>query len=263
MTHNPETLMTLDDAVAEVLGLLTGLDLQYVPELDRYQAITRALNRALRAVALEREWAWYADLRSIGQTTAGVREMFLPATVRPRITGDDAVRLVDAYDAVRGWAYFLPRDAIHKYEGRNGLWVAALRNSLYFSRCFTRSEGGLDVRVPVMREPTMFRLPPMPEDSNDPVPTVPDSIREQPVDFAYPDLVIARAAYFYAQTDPIMQPRVQTLEKDYKDLMYQLIERDERHTDSPYSNEFFVPIESGINPVGHLHRHPHSDERRF
>jgi len=36
-----EVRLTLDEAVAEVLGLLTGLDLTYEPELDRYRAITR------------------------------------------------------------------------------------------------------------------------------------------------------------------------------------------------------------------------------
>ena len=46
--------------------------------------------------------------------------------------------------------------------------------------------------------------------------------------------------------------------------MYQLVERDERHTDTPYMNDFFVPIEGSINgstaPQFH-HFHPHSDER--
>ena len=46
---NPEVSMTLDEAVAEVLGLLTGLDLEYRPEHDRYQTVTRAINAALKA----------------------------------------------------------------------------------------------------------------------------------------------------------------------------------------------------------------------
>lgn len=253
---NPELVTTLDDAVAEVLGALTGLDLEYDPEQDRYQAITRSLNRALRHTALEREWSWYASLLSIGTAVQGVREMFLPATARPRIIGDDSVRLVDGEDIARVWAYFLPRDAIHKYEAREGLWVAALRGSLLFSRPFAAHEDGLDVRVPVMREPAQFRLPPNNAE-------VPDEVRQQPVDFPYPDLVIAKATYLYAMTDPVMQPRVQTLEAQYKDLMYQIIERDERHTDSPYLNDFTVPIQSGLAPVFQLHPHPHSDERRF
>lgn len=53
--QNAEVQMTLDEAVAEVLGQLTGLDLEYDPRLDRYRAITRQLNRATRANALEHE----------------------------------------------------------------------------------------------------------------------------------------------------------------------------------------------------------------
>ena len=86
---------------------------------------------------------------------------------------------------------------------------------------------------------------------------------EEILDFPYPELIVMRAAWLYAQTDPVMQPRAQYLEEQYKDLMYQLIERDDRHTDSPYQNEFFVPVESSIHGnSGHWHDHPHSDERR-
>lgn len=262
MAQNADLQMTLDEAVAEVLGLLTGLDLQYAPELDRYQAITRTLNRALRACALEHEWSWYASTESVGSAEPGMQTVTLRPSVRPRMVNDDAVRLVDEHGQARVWAYFLPRDAIHKYGNRRGLWCAVTRDTLTFSRPFHHGEHGLDIRVPVMREPVMFRLPQQPEDPDEPLVEVPQSIREQPIDFAYPDLVIARAAYFYAQTDPVMQPRVQTLEMEYKDLMYQLIERDDRNTDSPYLNEFFVPVESSLEGNAMYHGHPHSDERR-
>jgi hypothetical protein len=44
----------------------------------------------------------------------------------------------------------------------------------------------------------------------------------------------------------MMQPRVQTLEEQYKDMMYQLIERDTNFTDSPNQNEFIVPVQNDI-----------------
>lgn len=252
---NTELNFTLDDAVAEVLGMLTGLDLDYEPELDRYRAVTRVLNRSLRANATEREWSWYASTISVGPAVLGDTRMNLPANVRPRIINDDAVRLVDSDNVNRVWAYFLPRDALHKYGDRGGLWVSNVREELLFSRPFGAHEAGWDVQVPVMREPVMFRLPDMPEDEDTPVTPVPDLIRNQPIDFAYPDAITSRAAFFYAQTDPVMQPRVQTLEGGYKDIMYQLIERDERMTDSPYSNEFIVPLYGAPSNLSHGHPH--------
>lgn len=263
--HNPELTFTLDEAVSEVLGLLTGLDLTYVPEYDRYRSITRCLNRALRNNALEREWSWYNDTWSVGPAVEGETTVTLDNTKRPRIINDDAVRLVDEDNVVRVWAYFLPRDALHKYGDRTeGLWVASRRLELMFSRPFYEHEAGWDIQVPVMREPEMFRLPPLPEVEGDPVVEVPAEIRDQPIDFGYPDIIIGRAAFLYAQTDPVMQPRVQTLEAQYKDLMYQVIERDDRMTDSPYLNEFFVPVQNGIGSTGEWlsHGHPHADGRR-
>lgn len=258
---NPEVTLTLDEAVAEVLGALTGLDLQYAPEQDRYQAITRALNRALRANALEHEWSWYATTEQVGVARAGVQEIHLRSTVRPRVRSDDAVRLCKDGDPVV-WAYFLPRDALHKYRWRDGLWCAVTRSSVRFSRPFHRGEEGLGIEVPVMREPRMFRLPPQPEDPSQPLVEVPESIRKQELDFDYPDLIVARACYFYAQTDPVMQPRVPTLEADYKNLMYQLIERDSRHTDAPDQNAFVLPITSSIYGEAACSRpHPHADGR--
>lgn len=259
-TQNPEVMLTLDDAVAEVLGNLTGLDLEYQPELDRYRAITRQLNRALRYNALEQEWSYYASVEEIGSAAYDEDVIYLPESVRPRMISDDAVRLVDDDQIVRCWAYFLPRDAIHKYRSRRGLWVAVNGTTLQFSRPFTMGEDGLAVQVPIMREPTMFRLPDEPEDPDEPLVTVPDEIRQQPVDFAYPDVIVARAAFFYAQTDPIMQPRVQTLEAQYKDLMYQIMERDKRNTDAPMLNEFVVPVQASIDgAVSTSHLRPYAD----
>ena len=263
MSQNPEVQMTLREAVDEVLGLLTGLDLSYQPEYDRFYIITRQLNRALRAMALENEWSWYASTESLGTAVPGTRSLFLPSSLRPRIIGDDAVRLVASNGVPVRWAYFLPRDALHKYNGRvEGLWCSITRSELTFSRDFYESEEGLDVQIPVMREPVMFRLPVQPENDADPLVPVPVSIQNQLVDFAYPDLIILRAAYYYAQTDPVMQPRVQALEEQAKELMYQVIERDTSNTDSPYLNEFFVPVQNGLYGESSVHLHPHSDGRR-
>lgn len=251
MSTNPEVRLTLDDAVGEVLGLLTGLDLTYDPMLDRYRAITRQLNRALRATALDNEWLWYHSVYELGGGGKGAQEVTIPSNLRARIINDDAVRLVDDDGKPWVWAYMLPNDALHKYAHRNGLWCSVVRGRIRFSRPLTASEGDLGVQVPVMREPMLLRLPPQGE-------TVRPAIRKQLLDFAYPDLIVARAAYFYAQTDPVMQPRVQTLEQDYKTLMYQLIERDTQHTDMPYYNDFVLPIESELHPQFGMHTHPHA-----
>lgn len=265
MSLNPELQMTLDDAIEEVLNILTGLDLQYEPELDRYNAITRVLNRALRLNALEKEWSWYSSHTSLGLAVEGEREVYLPSSLRPRIINDDAVLLVDLdhepQHAVR-WAFFLPRDAIDTMPHRAGLRVAVTKNLLTFSRPFSRAEDGLDIQLPVMREPEMFRLPAQPEDPEDPLIEVPDETREQLVDFSYPDVILLRAAMLYAQTDPVMQPRVPQLEAQYKDLMYQAIERDDRNTDHVDLNPFFVPVSNGVVPHYAQHFHPHADERR-
>ena len=249
---NVELRFTLDDGVAEVLGMLTGLDLTYEPEFDRYRAITRQLNRALRANALEQEWSYYASTMDIGKASEGMRELQLPTNVRPRILNDDSVRFVkDGRTIV--WASFLPRSSLAKYEWQPGLWCAITRQMLQFSRPLTLAEDGLAVQIPVMREPRMFRLPETGEE-------VADSIRKQLIDFNYPDVITARAAFFYAQTDPVLQPRVPTLESGYKDVMYQVIEQEVRNTDMPYLNSFTLPVENGLisQDVPH-HRHPHAD----
>lgn len=255
---NPEVTLTLDEAVAEVVGHLEGVDLQLIPEQDRYQSIVRQINRGLRSIALEHEWSYYSDLEHVANIENADRVVNLRNSIRPRVTGDDAVQLrrPDSMTTVE-WAYFLPRDAIHKYNPRDGLKVAYTRQQLIFSRNFFESEYGLEIHVPVMREPKQFRLPP----SGDPVPT---ELRETAVDFDYPDLVVMRAAYFYAQTDPVMQPRVQTLEANYKDLMYALIERDTRSTDVPYQNDYSLGIQAGINgQLDHPFGRPVADLRNY
>ena len=256
---NPELTLTLDDAVAEVLTLLTGLDLAYRPELNRYVTIARQLNRALRSNALEHEWGYYSTTMSAGAAVENDQTVWLPADLRARAVGDDAVRLVNTDGDTVRWAFVLPRDALSKYWARAGLWCAVTRNAIHFSRPFTNAEAGLDIQVPAMREPTMFRLP----DQSQELVEVPQEIRDQPVDFAYPDVVVMRAAWYVSLTDPVMQPRAQTLEAQYKDLMYQIIERDDRFTDSPYQNEFTVPIQADLMGQGFVHAHPHSDERRI
>lgn len=259
---NPDLQMTLDDCVDDVLGMLTGLDLSYQPTTDRYRAVVRALNKALRQTALEKEWSYYASTEELGEAVAGQQEVGMRSTVRPRIIGDDSVRLVDDDGTTLVWAPFLPRDAIDKYIGRRGLWAAAMPQSLRFSRPFGTHEDGLRIHVPVMREPQLFVLPPHPENDVDPLPVVPATVRNQLLDFPYPDAVLARAAFYYAQTDPVMQPRVQTLEAEYKNIFYALNERDERHTDSTYLNEFSVPIQSDVSGTSYQDTlHPHADER--
>lgn len=258
---NPETSLTLDEAVAEVLGLLTGLDLQYLPESDRYYSITRAINRALRSNALEHEWSYYASTVSIGTAVEGTQQMPMVSTIRPRVTGDDAVRLVGTDGGILRWVYFLPRDALHKYAYRNQLYCSVVGQMLVFSRGFYAKEDGLDVQVPVMREPALIRLPAQPEDPNAASVPVPQETRDTEVDFQYPDLIVLRAAYYYAQSDPVMQPRVQTLEAQYKDLMYQIIERDDRFTDSPYMNAWSLGISGSLRGEPSYPLHPHADGR--
>src|SRR5690606_24241780 len=120
------------------------------------------------------------------------------------------------------------------------------RQTLHFSRPFQSHEDGLRVQLPVMREPKMFRLPAHPETAEEEEQEVPEAVRNQLLDFDYPDLVLLRAAYYMAQSDPLMQPRVQTLEEQYKELFYALNERDDRNTDHPFQNEWLLPVQSDI-----------------
>lgn len=305
--------MTLDECVGEVLNHLTGLDLHYIPELDRYRSITKQLNRALRLLATEHEWSHYSAVEDMGTVSAGQESIHLRSSRRPRIITDDSVRLVDDKNNIHMWAFYLPRESLHKHRGRTGLWVAQTRNELTFSRPISSREDGLRAMVPVMRPPREFIQPATRENLEDlttpplPLPEgaeliqlrnfhnpdiveewvsipglppyefsnpeaslaqqeyTPAAIKTQVLDFPYPDLVILRAAFQYAQTDPVMQPRVQTLEGQYKDVFYNLVERDTNHTDNTYVNDYHVPIQSSLsgNPYRGPHAHPHSDERNY
>lgn len=260
---NVEVQLSLDEGVREVLNILTGLNLEYDPRYDRYYAVTRALNRALRYNALEHEWSYYHSTEEIGTSVAGDRSFLLRSSIRPKIVFDDAVQLKDCNDRTVLWAYFLPRDALHKYEFDMELRCSVVRQELMFNRPLSVGEADLSINVPVMREPRMFRLPPQPTDAfQDPV-DVPQEIRDQLLDFDFPDVICQRAAYLVAQTDPVMQPRAQTLEAGYKDLMYQLIERDDRATDTPRQNAWTLGISGDLagEPSKRAHGHPHADDR--
>ncbi len=249
---NPEVQMNLEEAVNEVLVTLTGMDLDYTSDSDRFRTITHMLNRALRGNALEQEWGYYSSTTSLGTVQEGDTEYYIPSNLRPRIINDDAVRLVDEHEHAVVWAYFLPRDALHKYAMKRKLWCSITKQQLLLSRPITADEAGLDLQIPTMREPTMFKLPAFGEE-------VAPGILAQLIDFNYPDLVILRAAYYYAQVDPVLQPRAQQLQEDYKSLMYQVMERDASFTDTPYQNAFRLPIENGVLSVDTEHWHPHTD----
>ena len=45
---------------------------------------------------------------------------------------------------------------------------------------------GLDIQIPVMREPRMFQIPPVPDDPQEPVDEIPQEIRDQVIDFDFP-----------------------------------------------------------------------------
>lgn len=241
---NPEVTMTLSEAVEDVLSILTGQELQYDPQQDRFRTITKHLNRALRSMALENEWSFYFTELQLSLTGAGLDKAFdLPITARPRQISDDAARVIHPDGYPVAWAYFIPRDALHKYRNRDGLWCSVTRTVLELNRKLAEAATDLDgyiLEVPVQREPNMFRLPADPTATPDPLELA------QELDFPFPDVVIARAAWLYAQTDPLMQPRVQTLEEQYKDMMYQLIERDTAFTDTPDQNEIIVPVQGDI-----------------
>ena len=241
-TINPDVTMTLEEAVRDVLSILTGQELDYDPNMDRFRAVTKHLNRALRSMALESEWSYYHMLVRIPLTVqmVGTSTFTITTNYRFRVISDDAMRILNVDDDPVAWAYFLPRDALHKYRLRGGLWCSVTRNVLTLSRPLPDAAAGMTMEIPVQREPIPFRLPADPTVAADPL------VLAQALDFDFPDVVIARAAWLYAQSDPMMQPRVQTLEEQYKDLMYQLIERDTSFTDTPDQNEFIVPVQGDI-----------------
>ena len=67
-TINPDVTMTLEEAVVEVLNVLTGQTLNYDPDMDRFRAIALHLNRALRSNALETSWSFYHELERLDLT---------------------------------------------------------------------------------------------------------------------------------------------------------------------------------------------------
>ena len=158
---SPELVFTLDDAVKEVLGNLTGQDLSYDPRFDRYVAVTRQLNRALRSNALEHEWSYYHTMYKSAAVYEGQKKLVIPNGLRPRVKGDDAVRVAldDLEETEVLWAYVLPRDALSKYADRPGLWCSIVRNEIWFNRPLYPGTISCHINVPVMREPAMFRLP--------------------------------------------------------------------------------------------------------
>lgn len=240
-TINPDVTMTLEQAVVEVLNVLTGQTLNYDPDMDRFRAIALHLNRALRSNALEADWSFYHEVDRQDLTgKAGSTKFTITTDYRFRVINDDSVRILNADDIPVAWAYFLPRDALHKYRNRAGLWCSFTRNELTLSRPLPDLYDGLTMEIPLMREPKPFEIP------SDPTAILTETVLTQEIDFEFPDVIIARAAWLYAQADPVMQPRVQTLEDQYKDLMFQLMERDAAFTESPYQNEIIVPVQNDI-----------------
>lgn len=240
-TINPDVTMALEEAIVEVLNVLTGQTLSYDPDLDRFRAVALHLNRALRSNALEANWSFYHTVEQQDLTgSAGSTQFTITTDYRFRVINDDSVRILNEDGIPVAWAYFLPRDALHKYRNRAGLWCSFTRNVLTLNRPLPEAYDGMTLEIPVMREPRPFRIPADPTEMVDPV------VLAQEVDFEFPDVIILRAAWLYAQSDPVMQPRVQTLEDQYKDLMYQLMERDTAFTDSPYLNEVVVPVQNDI-----------------
>lgn len=240
-TIDPNVTMTLEEAVAEVLVVLTGQTLQYDPDLDRFRVIASHLNRALRSNALENNWAFYSDVLTVDLTGKVGQTVFeIPTDKRFRVINDDAARIINEDGHPIAWAYFLPRDALHKYANRGGLWCSVTRNELTLSRALPDAADPMTMEIPVMREPVPFAIPADPTVAMDP------AVLAQELDFDFPDVIIARAAWLNAQTDPLFQPRVQTLEDQYKNLMYQLIERDTAFTDTPDQNEIIVPVQGDI-----------------
>src|SRR5690606_3495689 len=150
---NSEVEMSLDEAVDEVLGLLTGLDLAYSSEFDRYRAIARQLNRALRNNAMEHEWSYYSTVLDLGPAVPGMREVHLPSGLRARVIKDDSVRFVTADGVPMVWAYILPRDALHKHSSKPLLYASVTRRVVEFSKALSPKFSGLSIQLPVMREP--------------------------------------------------------------------------------------------------------------
>lgn len=242
----------LSEAVNEIHNILTGLDLQYEDRMDVFHATVRQVNRSLRQVALEDEWAWYVEEVDAGTSAEGMTEVELHSSYRPRVQQDDSVRLVNSDGITLYWAYYLPRDSLNKQMYRPELRVAFTKNVITFSRPLQRFESGLSIIVPAMREPKQTRIP----ESGQRLSTA-DLARA--IDAEYPDLIVAHAAWKMAMSNPVYQPRSQTLEEEFNDLKYALTERNTNHSDSPMRNTF-VPS-YGDPYLAIPHGHPHSDRR--
>lgn len=245
--------ISLREAVAEVHNILTGLDLSYDDRYDIFHACVRQLNRSLRTVALEEDWGWYADDLLLGVVSEGDQTFSVPPNVRLRVRQDDAIRLVDpATKKTVRWAYFLPRDSLSKYWAAPELRAAFVRNNVVLSRPLLAREEGLEVWATVMREPRQTTIP----DSGT---KIPDADLSRPLDFENPDMVIAHAAWQMSLSNPLYQPRAQTLEDVYNNFKYALTERDSDHSDSPMQNSFTPSY--GDPFIAMHHPHPHSDRR--
>ena len=83
---NTDVQITLEQAVAEVLTLLTGVDLTFNPAEDTFHVVARCLNRAMRAVALEHEWSYYSSTEEVASgPLSRVSRMPACATCRSRV----------------------------------------------------------------------------------------------------------------------------------------------------------------------------------
>lgn len=244
--------MSLTEAVAEVQHILTGLNLSYDDRYDIFHATVRQLNRSLRHVSLEDEWGWYVEEVNAGLSVEDQTTIELDSTYRARILEGDAVRLVNDDGLPVIWAYYLPRDSLSRHTYRPELRVSVTRNEISFNRPLLASEAGYTIMVPAMREPAQTNIP----SSGEKLTT---AQLNRALDTEYPDMVVAHAAWQMSMSNPVYQPRAQTLEDAYNDLKYALIERNTNHSDSPLRNTF---VPSYGDPYLSLpHNHPHSDRR--
>ncbi len=117
---NTDVQITLEQAVAEVLTLLTGVDLTFNPAEDTFHVVARCLNRAMRSVALEHEWSYYSATENVGTAQVGVQDVEISSRLRPRIIGDDAVRLQTSEGKVVRWAYILPSNIRGQLRRQDG-----------------------------------------------------------------------------------------------------------------------------------------------
>lgn len=246
--------LTLSETVDEVVNTLYGLSTRFEPDTDSWHGMALTLRRALKVVATERDWIYYHDTVQVGTVEPDCSVIVVPSRYRVRKTGDDAIRLLDSRGRPVVWAYIIPDDALHKYRALSGLWCSVVRQEIRFSRPFYKAEKGLRVIAPVMREPYLW--PKLVSGQ-----ALPQDEMDRDIDFHRADMVVMKAAYLYAQTDPLLQPRVPQLEQDYRAVFYQVQEQDTNVTMGAMVNDFQLPIEGDYRFVsGHGYGlHPHSD----